>query len=71
MDQQVRALTALPEPWRFNCTGGGCSTQHPHGGPKQFMTPGLGDLMPSCLLGHQACTWCIDQHAGKTQIHIK
>jgi hypothetical protein len=63
MAQQLRALAALP---RFNSL----QTQmavHNH----LYSTPRESDALSSGLYGHQACTWYIDIHAGKTPIHIK
>ena len=49
MGQQLRALAALAEDPTF-------SSQHPHGGSQQSVTPVPEDQIPlSSLCGYQAC----------------
>ena len=63
MDQQLRALAALPQALSFD-------SQHPLGDSQLFVTPVPGCLMPSSgLQGH--FMQYIDIPEGKTLIHIK
>jgi hypothetical protein len=44
--------------------------QESHGGSQPFVTPFVGDLMPSDLFKHQANRWYTYIHEGKTLKHI-
>jgi hypothetical protein len=60
--QCLRALAALPED---------LGSQHPHGNSQLFVTPVLGNLMPSSgLFWHQEHKWCTDIHAAKIFTHV-
>jgi hypothetical protein len=68
MAMQLRVLV-LAEDWGW---GVGVSSQHSHDCLQLSVTLVPKDLiLSSDILGHKACTWYTDIHAGKTPIHIK